>query len=149
MIRSVSNFGSSPNAPKLKRFAATPGPSAYTHHADPPCSQPMDESDAVEYPTSTCGTGVKRLQVKKEGPNTGKWFYSCSCIGKNTAFVWESKSRPGFVMKCRVDSTPSDGYVFHIKSERELEIDSRIETLECQLIDLKNRFDNLIAELSA
>jgi hypothetical protein len=102
-----------------------------------------------QYPTASCGTDVKRLQVKKEGPNTGKWFYSCSCTGNKTAFLWESKNRPGFVMKCRADSAPSDGYVFHVKSERDLDVDARIENLECQLIDLKNKFENLIAELSA
>lgn len=147
----IENSVRSPTAPKLKRFApGGPNPSSFQHPADPPHSQMLEEELEFEpeFPTASCGTDVKRLQVKKEGPNTGKYFYSCSCTGKGSAFVWETKVKPGLVIKCKADNTGSDGYVFKIKTEREMEVDNRLDSLEMQLIDLINKYQNLIAELS-
>lgn len=153
MKRCMTEAVRASNAPKLTRFApGGPTPNSFQHPADPPCSQMYDESQVEfepEYPTASCGTDVKRLQVKKEGPNTGKYFYSCSCTGKGSAFVWETRVKPGLVIKCKADSGASDDYVFKVKTERELELDTRIENLESHVMDLSNKLENLIAELSA
>lgn len=125
-------------------------PKSFKHPADPPHSQMPEDSvsdSEAEFPTASCGTDVKRLQVKKEGPNTGKYFYSCSCTGKGSAFAWETKVKPGMVIKCKIEAI--DGNVWKVKTERELEVDARMECLECELINLRNRLENLLAELSA
>lgn len=142
------------NPKPQKRYTGGPlsvpsTPKSFKHPADPPHSQMPEESSSdcePECPTASCGTEVKRLQVKKEGPNIGKYFYACSCTGKGSAFAWETKVQPGMVIKCKIDA--SFGYGCKVKTERELEVDTRIECLECELIDLRNRLENLLAELS-
>lgn len=41
---------------------------------------------------------VRRFRCKKEGPNKGRFFYSCEC---GEGFKWEDESNPGDILQCR------------------------------------------------
>lgn len=50
--------------------------------------------------TSQCGSNVKLLQVKKNGPNQGKWFYTCDNDDCNS-FQWQHQLEKSNVLKCQ------------------------------------------------
>lgn len=65
--------------------------------------------------SASCGSDLRLLEVKKEGENKGRSFYTCSCQGKGSAFMWKNlydskaSTNPGFVMKCKAGEAQSEG----------------------------------------
>ena len=94
------------------------------NNSAPKISQYYDRSNSVspkhqnnfkrareQEPYSTCGSAVWLREVKKNGPNHGREFYTCSCDGKS-AFCWKENIDPEDPqIKCRAaDELQKDNF---------------------------------------
>jgi len=138
----------------LKKFACcdTQSPPAYYESAGP-------KTDSVN---TDCATGAgRRVEVKKEGPNKGRIFYSCSACSEG--FTWEEhlKQKDGaYHLSCR-GGAPSKKQMGQFASvvEKLAEIESRLACLEGERVfnqavvekmdETDARLNELIAQLEA
>ncbi|KAI6653680.1 DNA topoisomerase 3-alpha [Oopsacas minuta] len=93
--------------PPVKRYSD--GTSHYTKH--PRVTEPPSGGDDDNFVVCNCGARANLLTVKKEGPNTGRKFYTCmtnSC----KYFLWDPRSDPSMDTRPpRQDPTQMSSYV--------------------------------------
>lgn len=133
--RGAERFGNSSNQPSGHVFSSPSGA--------------LGERPA---PLSSCGHTVRLLQVKKEGQNQGKFFYSCGCTGggrgQKSAFVWKEEwdngSIEGDTIPCKaptesLSTLNDDGYALHALETRVADLERQVYQL--QLLRAKKNFD--------